>query len=390
MDRHIVLLTMLLSSGAMAQSSMFSDEFNSGNLDARWDTSNANPDSHITVGSGTLILDASPLMGGSDYFDQDANWRAPRIVQPVCGDWTILARMIVDPFTGDYQDAGILLFKEDTSVHYNAQRIMMRRFKDGDCPPDFQDFRLLYNNYCDFDANSMWMTLEHKGDSMIGRVSADSITWEREALKDTADFRYIGLIAVRKAWDMDFSARTVARFDYFRVLDQDTLHVTAVPANVVGYGNAVTLSVDTVTNGAYAWYAPDGAYLGGSSEWVIGSVDTTDSGWYHVTVSRLDCQFLTDSIFLEVVTGVGVHETLAAGPLVFPDPVNGNTLTVSRNAGTIRKIEVFDMQGANVQSLAVLRPTNHIDLDVGDLRPGVYLVRSSDGQSVFHARFIKE
>ncbi|HRH39860.1 MAG TPA: hypothetical protein PK760_16035, partial [Flavobacteriales bacterium] len=180
------LLALTIAGTGYSQQLMFSDDFNGTSLDPRWSTSNTNLDSHLSLISGELTIDASPNNNGSDYFDV-SNHNAPRILQPVCGDWLVMTKMTVDPLGGDYQDAGFLLFLEDTTIQYNEQRIMMRRWLLNTCPPDNQDFRLLDTNLCDFDANTMWMSLEHQGDSIIGRVSADSIMWERRAVHITAD-----------------------------------------------------------------------------------------------------------------------------------------------------------------------------------------------------------
>ncbi len=387
MKTHTTVLAAILAISTQAQQQMFSDEFDANELDARWSFSNNNADSHISINSGRLTLDASPNNDGSDYFDQ-SNHRAPRILQPVCGNWRVMAKMTVEPFTGDYQDAGFLLFKEDTTVQYNEQRIMMRRWLLNTCPDD-QDFRIFGDNLCDFDANTMWMSLEHRGDSIIGQVSADSIVWERRAHYDTSDFRYIGLIAVRQAWNNDFNTRTQAHFDYFRVLDQDTLHIHPSTLGPLCAEQSFDLSVDEVPNGLYSWHGPDGGSLGNASTIQFPAANAGLDGWYHAVVGRLDCSFVVDSFQVTVDACLGVDEAAAPKLELYPNPAV-ETMTLRSTVGFTggEWLTVTDAFGRTV--LRTRSTPQQVVLDLRTMLPGAYFVRLTGKGWEAHDMFIKE
>ena len=78
-------------------------------------------------------------------------------------------------------------------------------------------------------------------------------------------------------------------------------------------------------------------------------------------------------------------EDLLSGVTVYPNPT-GNQLTISSAAGAVTEVEVMGLDGKTM--IKSFRNTNQVDL--GDLRAGMYFLRIKVGQQVFFERVIKQ
>ncbi|HRH38242.1 MAG TPA: T9SS type A sorting domain-containing protein, partial [Flavobacteriales bacterium] len=211
-----------------------------------------------------------------------------------------------------------------------------------------------------------------------------------------ADPRYVGLIAVRQAWDGNLSLRTQVHFDYFKVLDQDTLHINSPDGTLIGVGNALHLAIDTLSNGAYAWYGPNGGLLSDSSSLVIDPVAVSDAGWYHVSVSTFDCQLLADSILVDVSTGVTMTIAPSIELQVFPSPASDQLHMVFRTpVSPVSPMRIFDAVGRAMQFpatrlLMAEAGITGIDVSVAGMTPGTYFIELMTEYGKTHAKFLKE
>ena len=384
------LFTACLCQGAAAQS-MFTDEFNGTLLDQRWIRFNPNVDSDTVLTGSELLLVASPANGGSDYFTP-TNYNGTRVLQPLCGNWIVEAKLHVS-MSSNFQGAGFLLIAGDATDTNEGHRWMERRFSEQCITPATHGFWLVDTLLCDIAAGdtSMLMRLERSGDQITGRVSFnDGIDWESATVTDPQDFRYIGVNSLRYDYDGGTAAYTNAYYDYFRFLDQDTLHIDSQEGSLLNVGDSLHISIDTVANGEYAWYGPTGSWLGDSAAVVIDSLTALDAGWYYVVVSRLDCQFLTDSFLLDVTTAVEEARLPPALITIAPNPAK-ELITVSWSSGAYGagELQVLDATG-RVTMRKKLSGANSASMNIAEISSGTYFVRLRTTQGEAHGRFIKE
>lgn len=121
-----------------------------------------------------------------------------------------------------------------------------------------------------------------------------------------------------------------------------------------------------------------------------------DAGWYHVMVSRLDCQFLTDSFLLDVSTAVAGHPGSRLGVAIYPNPAHATVrVKLTELAGIIGPISVVNALGQMTPLIAgSAAPPAYGDqlltLDVSGLPEGAYFVVVPTEMGNLHGRFIKE
>lgn len=70
----------------------------------------------------------------------------------------------------------------------------------------------------------------------------------------------------------------------------------------------------------------------------------------------------------------------------YPNPTTGQLTVALPNAGQVQSVRVYDQRGAEVQ----VRLLERGQLDVSNLKAGIYQVSLSDGQKAFRTRFVKQ
>lgn len=198
----------------------FSDEFN-GNLHSGWSwVDPINNSTHSVMDQGFLRI-VTPH-SNKDFYP-DTNFNAPRLLQPISGNFTIETRIHFNP-TYTYTGAGILVWENDTSF------IRLERAYG-----EFSGFE--FNQY----ANSTYiriqstshlenpgphvtatlvdLRLERNGITFIASWRNPSSSQDWQSLGNTSihfGSIQVGLILVAQAWEIpDFA--TSADYDYFRV-----------------------------------------------------------------------------------------------------------------------------------------------------------------------------
>ncbi|MEM7373824.1 MAG: LamG-like jellyroll fold domain-containing protein [Bacteroidota bacterium] len=190
---------------------MKSDEFVGAFLDSFWIVLDPNPFSSVTLdGSGNLLISAAPVCGGSDL-SSGTNHGAPRILQRVQGNWEIETKMQFAP-SNHFQDAGIILVRDSIPNSTIEQRIISRRKLDTDQQISFNGSPI------PFTGTDMFFRVRKTGDQVQAWYSIDSLTWiagPPSISSANTLIEYVGLFAVRYAWDGDFNAYSNATFEYF-------------------------------------------------------------------------------------------------------------------------------------------------------------------------------
>lgn len=191
----------------------FSDEFDGARLDPRWITVSPHPLSKIELnGRGALRLSASG-QGSGGYYSSDyppgGNANAPRILQPVDGDWTIETRLSFNP-TQEFQGAGVLVCFDGAPQGGGCWRVVERQFIEG---------RSVVNSsgkQVPFAGSETHFRVRKQGSEYTIWSSADGRAWSE--VGHTADRRpptHAGLMALR-SYHAGAGQDTVAEFDYFR------------------------------------------------------------------------------------------------------------------------------------------------------------------------------
>jgi hypothetical protein len=75
----------------------------------------------------------------------------------------------------------------------------------------------------------------------------------------------------------------------------------------------------------------------------------------------------------------------------YPNPVGDGTLTLARpRSASAGQVTVYDLQGRQVLTVSTVAGGADINLSVGGLRAGLYLVRYTDGAQTLTTKFTKE
>ena len=388
------LFTLCLTSATIvstAQQHMFSDEFNGTLLNPGWIIVSPNPDCQVQLtGAGELLLRASPLYGGSEL-NSGTNFNAPRILQPICGNWTIEAKYHAN-LTHDWQFAAILYSTDSAGAEETLDDTGYMRHGS---PPAYctgQDSYFLVDTIIcrSTDDTVVWVRIEKSDTVITESVSFDSLIWQTRSGTELRDIRYIGPSCGRQAYDNVFTVYTNDFVEYFRFVEQDTLQISG--ADVICLGQPIELTVDTVPDGAYAWYGPYGDPLGSAFSISIPSAGVADSGWYHVIVSRLDCQFQTDS-FLVVVDpclGIATVDVALDHLILAPNPTS-ERLSVTLPIAFIGSLSVVDASRRILMQQPIhSKNGTQCEISLAHLAPGAYFVTLQGEYWEAHGRFIKE
>lgn len=63
---------------------------------------------------------------------------------------------------------------------------------------------------------------------------------------------------------------------------------------------------------------------------------------------------------------------------MFPNPSQGNVSISGSEISELKSIEIYDILGSKVKSISVSTTSNKLDLNLSNLKKGVYLVRLND------------
>ncbi|MBI3234906.1 MAG: T9SS type A sorting domain-containing protein [Bacteroidetes bacterium] len=74
---------------------------------------------------------------------------------------------------------------------------------------------------------------------------------------------------------------------------------------------------------------------------------------------------------------------------VYPNPAT-NSIHISAANLKMGNIELYDMEGKVIKSFISNVGTSNLDLDISDLRAGIYLLKSRNNEGVYIQKFIKE
>jgi hypothetical protein len=201
--------------------SMFSDDFSGSTLSSRWIVINKNSDSNISLtGTGILRMNASPMNGGSDYYNR-SNYNALRILKSLSefnylsGDGIVETKMTFSP-TNNYQGAGIIICFEDTPDSTTCERAAERAFY----PNEGGSVVRSAGTYVSYSNSTTYFRLMKKGMNYAGWYSSDGVNWilnGQGTSNKQAKIKYMGLFVVRQPWDGDTSVYSEADFDYFKI-----------------------------------------------------------------------------------------------------------------------------------------------------------------------------
>ncbi len=237
-----------------------------------------------------------------------------------------------------------------------------------------------------------------KIDSLVtARVRVDqNPVWISAIDTIASNVQYVGLCALRYDYDGNATTSTDAYFDYFRFLDMDTLSIQSSDTGTICVGAPVTLWVDSISGGTYSWSSPVGVLPDTGPQASIPAVSVADSGWYHVTVSSLNCSFLTDSflVSIEPCMGLSAWESLDES-ILQPNPTSDFlTVALPGASGLIERPVFVDQMGKvfHLQPNAQPGPADRsstLQYDVNVLPTGMYSVRFIDAERSYVARLIK-
>lgn len=377
---------------ADAQQKMFSDEFDGALLNLGWNIVSPNPDGQVLLtGVGEVHMGASPLNGGSDLWD-GSNYNAPRMLQPVCGQWVIEAKYHAH-LTNDWQFASILYSVDSVQAEGTIDNTGYMRHGS---PPGYCNgqgsYFVIDTILCrEPDDSLAWVRIERHDTTITEHISFDGVNWQSRTRTELRDIRYVGPSCGRQPYDGQFSVYTNMFVEYFRFVDQDTLHIAASDTGIHCVGAPLALSVDTVSDGAFSWTDPSGTLVGDSSVLDLGALVMADSGWYHVMVSRLDCAFLSDSFLVVVDPCLGIESNTwpEFEVSIIPNPAE-DLIAFSIQAGSVPKqVTIADALGRIVQS-HVASTGNGAVLDVSHIPAGAYFVTLQGEKWQANGRFIKE
>jgi hypothetical protein len=194
-----------------AEREQVSGEFGAS-LDKRWKVVSPNQESSVRLtNNGALRMTAAARQGGSD-FSPGPNNNAPRILQPVSGDWTLETRIHFAP-TAYFQGAGILVCFDARPESANGWRVIERQFYGGRQIVNFSGAQK------DFTGSTTYLRVRKKGTNYTAWYSADGRIWtEAGTRKELRVPTHAGVMTTRQPWDRNLNLDSAAVYDYVRII----------------------------------------------------------------------------------------------------------------------------------------------------------------------------
>ncbi|GIV35642.1 MAG: hypothetical protein KatS3mg032_0021 [Cyclobacteriaceae bacterium] len=115
------------------------------------------------------------------------------------------------------------------------------------------------------------------------------------------------------------------------------------------------------------------------------SFEPTESGTYTLTVQIGTCAFQAPESFTHIVTGINPEQK---GLMIYPNPAY-RELVVLIPTGDEAVINLTSMSGNSVKSGTVSGNLGAVNLDISDLKEGLYLVTVTSKGKVFRSKFLK-
>jgi hypothetical protein len=180
--------------------------------DGRSQVVSPNKDSHVDIlPTGGVRMRASPREGGSD-FAPGPNNNAPRVMQPVSGDWTAETRIRFAPVS-QFQGAGIVVCFGKTAESTDCWRAIERQYFGLGNIVNFAGKRMPFNSPVTH------LRLRKEGGVYTAWFSADGEEWvEAGRYRDTRSPSFVGVMTLRQPMDAKRDVYSEAEFDYVRVI----------------------------------------------------------------------------------------------------------------------------------------------------------------------------
>jgi hypothetical protein len=110
--------------------------------------------------------------------------------------------------------------------------------------------------------------------------------------------------------------------------------------------------------------------------WSSGTTTNLCEGWYTVTITDAKNCVLTDSVYVNLITGI--EELNAAGISVYPNPVK-DVLTI-KSEKSIGKLEITNANGKKVYRRTI--KGNSVELDLLELNAGIYFIKINNSRCI--------
>lgn len=194
-----------------AATASFHDEFDAPLLDSRWRIVSPNPASSVRLtGTGSLRITAVARGGGSDLAPGPNN-NAPRVLQPVSGNWTLETRVDFAP-SSPFQGAGVLVCFDPKPESANCWRVIERQFWGRGQIINFSGAQK------DFAGTTTYLRLRKQGSTYTAWYSGDGRAWiEAGTRKEQRAPTHAGVMTSRQAHDRNLKLDSVATFDYIHI-----------------------------------------------------------------------------------------------------------------------------------------------------------------------------
>jgi len=158
----------------------------------------------------------------------------------------------------------------------------------------------------------------------------------------------------------------------------DLLHIHELPSPQVTIAYD-TLSVDSSIYVSYQWYFNDSAISGATNATYIAS----QNGTYKLKViSNEGCEGFSPAF--NMIT-VGISSSNNNQPKIYPNPAN-ETITIAQQG--LKRVEVYSSSLMLVKTLNI--SGNKQLIDIVDLAPGLYFIKSSTDENSFITKIMKQ
>jgi hypothetical protein len=146
-----------------------------------------------------------------------------------------------------------------------------------------------------------------------------------------------------------------------------TVTITEPAAIVSNISSIATNFTSPNCNGSVA-INPSGGTPPYSISWNSGTTTNLCEGWYTATITDANNCVVTDSVYVNFVTGI--EELNAAGISVYPNPVK-DVLFISSEKGEIGDVRIYDIMGNLIKHIFSSEKKIYVELNIN---AGVYLV----------------
>jgi regulation of enolase protein 1 (concanavalin A-like superfamily) len=189
----------------------FCDQFNNPTIDPRWSWVDPLGDSSYSLTINPGYLRISVPGRGHDLYH---NLNAPRLLQPISGDFVVTTKVIINPIAA-YQAAGLLVW-QDANNYIRLER--------GTNAPGEQSIYIWYRSggsygsggHVEFAGNTVHLRLQRTGNTFVASYSSDGVNWTTvgsASFAATSSTLLVGLDTVDEWQDNPISAD----FDFFTV-----------------------------------------------------------------------------------------------------------------------------------------------------------------------------